>query len=102
MKILALILIPLALLGAWVEISRDSAQAFIEPDSSEITPFDSIAVTNADTSKIGQVRPSERLYFQGSAPVLLEIVGYCYSPDSTRTFFAICPEKGRWFVWQEQ
>ncbi len=101
MRIIGTLLILATLLvAAWVEITPEEASAAMQPDSTGVFPFDSVSTASEDTSATRCVRVKERVYFAGDEPFLLEEVGYCVPPDSTRRFFALCSEKARWYRWE--
>ncbi len=102
MRIIGILLILATLLiASWMEITPEEASAAMQPDSTGIFPFDSTSTAATDTSVAGCVRTKETAYFADNELFLLEVIGYCTPPDSTRRFFARCPEKGRWYRWEK-
>ncbi|MCK5832951.1 hypothetical protein KAH81_04680 [bacterium] len=94
-----MMLISLAGFAAWVEVSADSAHTLIAPDSTGISVVDSTVVIEEDTSANGLIRSAGIIYLAESDTILLQEIGYCVPPDSTRRFFAFCSELERWFKW---
>ncbi|RKZ30131.1 hypothetical protein DRQ36_06540 [bacterium] len=90
-----------ALFAEWVEMPADSFGTILAPDSSGESRFDSVIVAEADTNIYGKIRPNVMVYYADGKPKIRREIGYCVSPDSTRRFFARCPEKDRWFEWSE-
>jgi len=104
MKVIILILIAISVViygeSSWVEISCDSAKSIINNDTTEVI-FQSKEVVAIDTSISGKTRNAEIVYYKELEPLLKHEIGYCEPQDSTRRFLARCPEKGRWYKWQE-
>ncbi len=94
-------MLAISLVAFWVEIPADSARTLSAPDSTGTFPIDSTAVFVSDTSLNGLVRPAVIISFSKGIPYLLQELGYCAPPDSSRRFFALCSEAERWFQWQE-
>ena len=98
---LCLIALAAAVIAEWQSIPGDSARTIIAPDSLGAEPYDSVSALT-DTSGCGLIRISGEIHWSDGIPILLREVGYCVPPDSTRRFFAQCPEKERWFEWREE